>query len=147
MNFYDDEILEFAEWQIKSIDDDDFYETNNKIKCSIISFDEFSDIPVYENDMNLLKLILDCDSEKEIIGRRIIAVCKDDFIMAIGNQGLYIPLYYRDNSSIILSEDELCELLGRYKVVRYNINHKVITCYEVPRKNTIKYGSYQRIKK
>ncbi len=145
MNYYDDDKLELEEWQIMSIDDDDYnYGQDNKTKRTIISAGALGcEFPMYENDMNLLKTILDCDSEEDIVGRNIIAVCKDNLIKAIGNQGLYIPLYYKDNSSRILPEDELCELLDCYKVARYNKKGEVITYYEVPRKNTITYGSYK----
>lgn len=89
--------------------------------------------------MNLLKTILGCASEEDMIGSKIIGVCEGDFIRAVGSQGLYIPLCRRDNSSRILSENELCELLGCFNVVRFNKDDKVIASYEVPRRKTRYY--------
>ncbi len=132
--------LKLAEWKIENIYKDYDYHRANSTKKALIMGNGFAcDIPLYENDMNLLKTILDCDKEEDIIGRKVIAVNQDFIIKAIGNQGLYIPLYYSDNSSKILSENELCELLDCYNIVRLKMRlyeeDEIIASYEVPRKN------------
>ena len=81
----------------------------------------------------MLQTILGCDIN-ELTGKDIIAVNQDFIIRAIGYQGLYIPLYYKDNKKIF-SESELCELLDCFNIVRLDEIGNQITSYEVPTNN------------
>ncbi len=129
--------LYFDEWTIKNIgDDEDKFGT--KTKCaSITSHDGGigTAVDLYPNDIALLEKIFDC-SANDLKGKNITAVSKENTVYAIGYQGLYVPLYYRDGSSKILSESQLCELLECYNVIRKDRDGKQILSYEVPAKGT-----------
>ena len=121
----------FGEWKIGKISDDED-RFGNPIKMASIGVRAIgTEIPLYENDLLLLQTILGCDFN-HLQGKKITAVYKARIVKAIGYQGLYIPLYYSDNSSKLLSESELCELLDCYEVIRIDENGEQIASYEVP---------------
>ncbi|MBQ6497441.1 MAG: hypothetical protein IJI58_01860 [Bacilli bacterium] len=125
--------LYLEEWIIdKTHDDEDWSGTKFK-SFSIKGKGVGTQISLYKKGLLMLQTILGCN-EDEFEGKSIIAVNKDFIIKAIGNQGLYIPLYYSDDDSKILSENELCELLGSFNVVRIDKNGEQIIDYEVPAK-------------
>ncbi len=128
--------LYFEEWTIKNIgDDEDKFGTKTKY-ASITSHDgRIGTAVLYPKDIALLEIIFGC-SVNDLKGKNITAVIKENTIYAIGYQGLYVPLYYRDGSSKILSESQLCELLECYNVIRNDRDGNQILSYEVPAKGT-----------
>ena len=122
------------EWKIERIWDDEDRFGNPIKRAEIMGHALGTQIPLYDHDLELLQMILGC-TVKELKGKSIIAVSKDRLVKAIGYQGLYIPLNYWDNSSKILSENELCELLDCYDIVRVNKNGDDIISYELPEIN------------
>ena len=123
--------LYLEEWKIENIHDDEDRLGNPVKELSIGGGVVGTQIPLYENDLVLLQTILGCNVN-QLKGKNITAVNKERITRAIGYQGLYIPLYYRDNSSKILSESELCGLLDSFDVIRIGKNGKQIASYEVP---------------
>ena len=87
----------------------------------------------------MLQTILGCDIN-ELSGKDIVAVREDYIIRAIGYQGLYIPLYYKDNKKIF-SERELCELLNCFKIIEngYHIRYQ-ISSHEISTEHTSTKG-------
>ena len=128
-----DKELYFENWKIDNIFDDKD-RVGNPIKRATIGEKAVkADIPLSKSDLALLQTILGCDIN-ELTGKDIIAVNQDFIIRAIGYQGLYIPLYYKDNKKIF-SESELCELLDCFNIVRLDEIGNQITSYEVPTNN------------
>lgn len=129
-----DNELYLEEWTIENIRDDEDRLGNPVKSASIGRSAVGTQISLYENDLELLQTILGCN-EEQLKGKNITAVNKERITRAIGYQGLYIPLYYRDGSSKILSESELCGLLESFNVIRLNNKGEQITSYEVPAKS------------
>ena len=93
-------------------------------------------ILLYPNDLKLLTGILEC-TEEELVGKKVTSVLRGSVVIssesvALGHQGMYFPINYRDNSSWLMPEHELCDLVGIHDIVRLNSKGKKILAYTVP---------------
>ena len=128
-----DNKLYLEEWKIDSIRDE---EDGLGIKFKELSLKgnaALADVSLSKKDLIAMQTILGCN-EEQLKGQQITVAIKEFLVKAIGYQGLYLPLYYSDDNSKILSEGELCDLLGSYDVVRIDKNGEQIASYEVPAK-------------
>lgn len=118
--------LEFRQYTIERVYDDED-RCGNKCKCIKITHKTGwgSNITLYDNDLKLLLRLLNCTKE-ELVGKKIISVVCDVVHRAIGYGGYYFRLYYRDNSSKLLSLDELCTSLNNFKITALDEDDKVI---------------------
>lgn len=95
-----------------------------------------TEILLYPNDLKLLTGILEC-TEEELVGKKLTSVLQGGVVIssasvALGHQGMYFPINYRDNSSWLMPEHELCDLVGIHDIVRLNSKGEKILAYTVP---------------
>ena len=118
------ERLEFKKYTIKSVYDDIDRLGNNCTSVTIAN-GWVSTIPLYDNDLKLLLGLLKC-SKEELVDKKVIAVGDGTFCRAIGYGGKYFRLYYRDNSSRLLSLDELRASLEVKDYIAFDDNDREI---------------------
>ena len=89
-------------------------------------------LPYSRNIAKALKTIMQCDDEKEMEGKTLIFVQSPEGFrkLAVGYQGLYTPIIVGD-SSMVLTESELCALMGYFSIVRVGKSGKIITSYDI----------------
>lgn len=128
-----DNKLYLEEWKIDSIRDEEDGLGIKFKKLSLKGNAVLANVSLYEKDLIAMQTILGCN-EEQLKGQQITVAIKEFLVKAIGYQGLYLPLYYGDDTSKIMSEGELCDLLGSYDVVRIDKNGEQIASYEVESK-------------
>jgi hypothetical protein len=85
---------------------------------------------VPEQSIALLKTITGTDNTDSIKDINLIAVTQNTYCVALGYQGLYIPV--NSQESKILSEVELCDYQNSHIVSRIGKDNKPIITYDVP---------------
>jgi hypothetical protein len=118
--------LEFRQYTIKRVYDAEDRCGNDCTYIDIRTKDGWgAELDLYDNDLKLLLGLLNCTKE-ELVGKKIISVVCDVVHRAIGYGGYYFRLYYRGNSSKLLSLDELCTSLNNFKITALDEDDKVI---------------------
>ncbi len=135
------EYLEIVECTIENIEESK--SLIDKAKHASIKYRKLlmCKVPLYKKDLTLLKKMLGCKEDKDIIGKKLVLVNKDLFARAIGYQGTYFILYLRDNSSKLLSEMELCQYLDCFNIVKYKDDYNPIDSYTVISLNSTEENS------